>query len=230
MAALSVSKAFSIAKRKNPMLFLNRTRAGLRLGQELKSLQLADPIVLAIPRGGVPVGAAAARELACPFDVIPLVKIPIPWTPEASYGAVAPDGAMALNLPLVHRLEVSLPELELAARHYAQKATRLCALYRGDGEPPTLEGRTVLLVDDGLASGYSMLASVLFVRKKKPAAVIVAAPVASETAARMIGQNEDVDRAVFLVRDAEQVFALPHHYKEFGTVTDEDVVRIMKSR
>jgi predicted phosphoribosyltransferase len=105
------------------MIFLNRTRAGAKLAQELRCLDLVAPLVLAIPRG-VPAAAAVAKVLGCPFDIVPLVKVPIPWSPEASYGAIASDGTMALNQPLIHRLRVSLRELEMAARRISEEAKR----------------------------------------------------------------------------------------------------------
>ena len=85
------------------MKFQNREQAGEKLAGEIIPLKAIDPVVLAIPRGGVPVGHALARALSCPLDVIPLMKIPVPWAPEASYGAVAADGTSALNLPLLRR-------------------------------------------------------------------------------------------------------------------------------
>ena len=93
------------------MLFQSRAQAGAKLAQELLALDLRDPFVLAIPRGGLPVGGSVSRTLGCPLDVIPLVKIPIPWSPDANYGTAAPDGSMALNTPLINRLELSRPEI-----------------------------------------------------------------------------------------------------------------------
>jgi predicted phosphoribosyltransferase len=209
------------------MIFLNRTQAGEKLAQELRDLDLVDSLVLAIPRGGVPVAAAVAKILGCSFDIVPMVKVPIPWSPEASYGAIASDGTMALNQPLIHRLEVSLRELEMAALKISEEAKRRERLYRGERPYPALENRTVTLIDDGLCSGYSMLTAIYFARKRRPKSIIVAAPVASEAALMVLSEEPEIDRLVVLSRDAEQVFSLNAHYKDFTPITDDDVIRYL---
>ncbi len=207
------------------MMFLNRAQAGEKLAEKIKSFHLAGPLVLAIPRGGVPVGAAMARALACPLDVIPLINIPIPWNPEASYGAAVIDGTSAFNLPLVHRLEISETELEMATGRAMEEARRRARIYRNDRPFPSLAGKTAMLVDDGLSSGYSMLAAIRFIRKEKPLSVIVAAPVASDSAYRMLSAEAGIDGLIVLVRVTERVFSLSAFYKEFTPLADEDVVR-----
>ena len=207
------------------MIFQDRTQAGVKLAQELKDLPLIDPIVLALPRGGVPVGSAVAKALSCPLDVIPLMKIPIPWSPEASYGVVAMDGTSVLNKPLVNRLDLSERELELATNMVLQEARRREQRYR-QGKPfPTLRARTVMLIDDGLASGYSMLAAVGFVEKRHPRTVIVASPIASQVAFRMLAGNKGITSIVTLVTDAEPLFSLSAYYRDFTALTDDDVLR-----
>jgi hypothetical protein len=116
-----------------------------------------------------------------------LVKIPVPWSPEASYGVVAMDGTMVLNRPLVNRLELSERELEMATAAVLRGAQGRERLYRRGRPFPELAGRTVILVDDGLASGYSMLAAVNFAAKRKPRSIIAAAPIASDAACRLLG-------------------------------------------
>ncbi len=209
------------------MIFQNRTQAGEKLAQELKALHLPDPIVLAIPRGGVPVGVAVAKALSCPFDVVSLIKIPIPWSPEASYGVVVIDGTMALNQPLIHRLELSEKELEMAADMVMKEVKRRELIYRNGRLFPSLQRRAVILTDDGLASGYSMLAAAAFVRKKNPGSVIIASPVASESALNMLSKEPSIDKLVALVKDAEPVFSLPSFYKDFAPLTDDDVVQYL---
>jgi predicted phosphoribosyltransferase len=218
---------FSSQERNNreTMIVQDRRQAGEKLAQELRSLALQDPVVLALPRGGVPVGSAVARILACPFDVIPLMKIPIPWSPEASYGVVAMDGTKVLNRPLVNRLELSERELEMAAAMVLQEAKRREQLYRRGRPFPDLSNRTVIFVDDGLASGYSMLAAVHFAQKRRPGSIIVAAPIASDMAFRMLAAEKGIDRIVTFVRDVEQVFSLAVYYKDFRTLNDDDVLR-----
>ncbi len=207
------------------MIFQDRRQAGEKLAQAIQSAPLPEPLVLALPRGGVPVGRAVARALSCPFDIIPLMKIPIPWSPEASYGVVAMDGTMVLNRPLVNRFDLSERELEIAASLVLREAKRRDELYRRGRPFPDLTGKTIILVDDGLASGYSMLAAVSFAKKRSPRSVIVAAPVSSDQAYRMLADEKGIDKIIVLVFDAEQLFELPSYYREFRPLTDEDVIR-----
>lgn len=211
------------------MIFHNRTEAGEKLARELRSLGLSDPFVLAIPRGGVPVGSVVAKALSCAFDVIPLIKVPIPWNPEASYGAIAADGTMALNMPLIHRLELSEREIEMTAQKVMEEVERRAQLYRNNKPFPSLEQKSVIIVDDGLGSGYSMLAAADFVKKKNPRLIVAATPVASDTAYRMLATKRQIDKLLTLVRDPEQVFPLSSYFKEFTPLTDDDVVRCLAS-
>jgi len=211
------------------MIFKDRTEAGEKLAQALKNQVLIDPIVLALPRGGVPVGKAVARVLNCTLDVIPLMKIPIPWSPEVNYGVVAMDGTIAVNSPLVKRLELSERELEVATFMVLQEAQRREQLYR-QGKPfPRLERRTVILIDDGLASGYSMLAAVNVVKKRQPHTIIVSAPVTSNVAFRLLAEEKKISSIITLVKDAEPFFSLKAYYRKFGLLTDDDVLHDLAS-
>jgi len=209
------------------MMFQDRIQAGARLAQELIPLALDSPIVLALPRGGVPVGQAVAKALACAFDVIPFMKIPIPWSPEASYGVVAVDGTLVLNRPLVNRLELSERELEMASDKMRKEAERRDRLYRRGLPFPSLAGRTAVLVDDGLASGYSMLAAIHFALKRMPRSLVVASPVASDPALRLLAAEKGIDRVVTLARDVEPVFSLGDYYREFNSLGDDDVLGLL---
>jgi predicted phosphoribosyltransferase len=207
------------------MLFHNRTQADEKLAQELAKLAPIDPLVLVLPRGGVPVGREVARILNCPYDVIPPMKIPIPWSPEASYGVVVMDGTVVMIKPLINRLEFSDAELEIAANAVQQEAKRREQVYRHGKPFPELEGRAVLLADDGLASGYSMLSAASFAKKRRPRSIVVAAPVASDTACRMLVADKEIDHIVTLARDTEQLFSPVDYYKEFPDLTDDDVIQ-----
>jgi len=212
------------------MLFQNRTEAGERLARLLTAMSLRDPIVLAIPRGGIPVGAAAAQALVCPFDIIPLIKMPIPWSPEASYGVVVMDGTITLNQPLVNRLELSEREVEMAESMARQEATRREQLYRQGRPFPNLGGKSIIIIDDGLASGYSMLAAASFVKKRNPRALIVASPVASDVAHKLIAAEPGIDKFIILVTDSEPLFSISSHYTEYPNLTDDDVLRELARR
>ena len=207
------------------MLFHNRTEAGKKLGKQLVNLRLQSPIVLAIPRGGVPVGAAVAETLGCPFDVISLIKIPIPWSSEASYGVVVMDGTIALNKPLVNRLELSDRELEMAESLILQEVKHRERMYRQGRPFPDLGGKSVIITDDGLASGTSMLAALSFVKKRLPLSLVVASPVASDMAHKSIAAQAGIDKLVILATNSEPLFSLSSYYREFPTLTDDDVLR-----
>ena len=205
--------------------FHNRMEGGEKLAREILVRRPAHPVVLAIPRGGAPVGQALARALACPFDIIPLIKIPVPWAPEASYGAVASDGTRAINEPLLHRFELSEKELDVAIQAVLPIVKKREELYRQDRPFPSLKGKTVIITDDGLASGHTMLAAVRFVKNKGPASIVVAVPVASEQGYALLSSEPGINEIVVLVKDREQVFSLPAFYKDFDTISDDDVVQ-----
>ncbi len=207
------------------MIFQDRRQGGEKLARELQALGLKNTVVLAIPRDGVAVGGAVAKGIDCPFDVIPLMKIPIPWNLEASYGVVAMDKTMVWNRPLMNRLELSERELELAAAAAVAEAKRREQLYRRGKPFPKLDNRVVILVDDALASGYSMLAAVNFAKKRRPRSIIIASPVASDIAYRMLAAEEGIDRIIALVQDPEQFFSLESYYQEYKFLTDDDVIR-----
>ncbi|HTF99386.1 MAG TPA: phosphoribosyltransferase family protein [Nitrospirota bacterium] len=209
------------------MNFQNRTQAGEKLAQQIAALHPADPIVLAIPREGVAVARPVADALACPLDVIPLMKLPIPWSAEASYGVVAMDGTMVWNRSLMNRLDLSERELEMAASAFTEEAKRRERVYRKDEPFPDLERKTVVLIDDGLGSGYSMLAAVHFTRKRNPGSMIIAAPVISDIAYRLLAAEAGVDRILALVRDVEQYFSLKTYFSDYSFLTDDDVIRTL---
>jgi predicted phosphoribosyltransferase len=209
------------------MIFHSRSQAGEKLAGELLSLALRDPFILAIPRGGVPVASSVAKVLGCPHDVIPLIKVSVPWSPEASYGAITLDGTTALNMSLIHRLELSEREIEMACAGVMQEVQRRDHQYRNGRPFPLLDGKSVVIVDDGLGSGYSMLAAVDFALKRKPRMIVAASPVASDMAYRMLAEKPQVNLIIALIRDPEPVFSLESYYKEFTPVTDDEVVRFL---
>lgn len=210
------------------MLFQNRTQAGEKLAQQVSALNPQNPVVLAIPREGVAVASPVAKTLGCPLDVIPLMKLPIPWSPEASYGVVAMDGTTVWNRPLMNRLELSERELEMAASSVIEEAKRRYRMYRQGRPFPELRERTAILIDDGLGSGYSMLAAINFTRKRNPRAIIIAAAVISDIARRMLAAEQGIDRIVGLAHDAEQFFSLETYFRDYAFLSDEDVIRELK--
>ncbi len=208
-------------------MFRDRRDAGRRLAERLVEYEGKDAVVLAIPRGGVPVGYEIAARIGADFDVIIPCKIPIPWNPEAGMGAITADGTMVLNESMVKSLRLRTEEIQRWAEDVRQEVIRRTSVYREPGiEPPSVTGRPVILVDDGLASGYTMLAAVESVKKGNPSAIIVAVPVASSGAVRLI--NQKVDKVVVLVVSERLPFAVADYYIEWRDLTDNEVLGYLR--
>jgi putative phosphoribosyl transferase len=204
-------------------MFQDRKHAGELLAGLLESYRgQAGTVVLGLARGGVPVAAAVARELALPLDVFVVRKIGAPHQPELAIGAVASGGVIVLDERAVQAMQLSQAELDLRVAQEREELLRRERLYRGERPPLALAGQTVLLVDDGLATGYTTLAAVRAVRQQLPAAIVVAVPVAPpETLNRL---RADVDEIVCVDR-AERLFAVGQFYEDFSQTSDEQVQR-----
>jgi len=209
------------------ILFEDRLDAGRRLAEllEKKEIRLQNPIVLGIPRGGVPVGAVVALRLGCELDTLVLRKIPIPQDPEAGYGAVTLDKTIILNKELLQYVKVTKEEMEKGIAEVYQEVLRRDQVYRGKRPFPDLSDRSVILTDDGLATGYTMLAAIEFCRKKKPEAIIVAVPVASDSAVELI--QEEVNQFFILHRSDSFYFAVASFYERFEDMEDQEVIDIL---
>jgi predicted phosphoribosyltransferase len=204
-----------------PSPFLDRRDAGRRLAAALTH-HAGDPaaIVLALPRGGVPVGAEVAAALGLPLDILVVRKLGVPGHEEYAMGAIAGGGVKVLHEPVLQMLRI--PEVAVArvvAREQEELARRERA-YRGDRPLPVLGARTVLLVDDGLATGASMEAALAVVQRQHPARVVVAVPVApAETLARL----RDLADEVVCVLTPEPFDAVGSWYHDFPQTSDDEV-------
>jgi len=211
---------------KRKVVFPNRYEAGEVLAGELASRSLHDPVVFGIPRGGVAVAFPIARRLTCPLEVLVLKKVPVPWSPEAGIGAVAPDKTLILNEPMVASLRLRPSEIEPIVQRVYQEVLRRDRLYRGGRPFPDLSNRSVILVDDGLATGYTMLAAVEFVRRRGAGKVVVAAPVASDSSVAVLAPKVD-EQVILHVSDA-LAFAVADFYEDFSEMMDEEVLELLK--
>jgi predicted phosphoribosyltransferase len=202
--------------------FPDRTDAGRRLAAELPELD--RPLVLALPRGGVPVAAAVAREIDAPLDVFVVRKLGVPVQPELAMGAVASGGVRVVNDEVLRQAGVPAAVLEeVTARERAAVESRE-QLYRGDRPPPTIAGRDVVLVDDGLATGATMRAAVEAVRVHGPRRVVVAVPVAPpETVASFARDGLEIA----CVHVPTEFVSVGSWYRDFGQVSDEEVIRLI---
>jgi putative phosphoribosyl transferase len=206
-------------------LFVDRVDAGRRLASALKDLVDKDAVVLAIPRGGVVVGYEVAKALDIPLDIIIPRKIGAPGNPELAIGAMTEDGTVLLDERIVESLLVS--EEYIRQESEAQKAEiqRRLTLYRGDVPYPVLENRSVIIVDDGIATGSTMKAALASVRNRGARSVIVAIPVGPPSTIRELEEKADV---VVCLRTPEPFYAIGQFYANFAQTSDEQVTRLLK--
>jgi predicted phosphoribosyltransferase len=202
------------------MPFLDRADAGRKLAGALERFRSRSPVVLALPRGGVPVGFEVARALGAPLDVIDARKLGAPGHEELAVGAIAP-GAVYVDRLLVRRLGVSAAYLEQITTAEGRELERRERLYRSGRAPLDVEGRVVILVDDGLATGATARAAVASLRQRRPAQVILAVPVgAPETVARLREVADDV----VCLETPPDFRAVSLAYRDFSPTSDAEVV------
>jgi putative phosphoribosyl transferase len=204
--------------------FLNRQDAGRRLAVELHSYAGAHPIVLALPRGGVPVGHEIARALHAPLDVWVVRKVGAPWHPELGVGAVAEGGYVYLNEQLLDYVGLTEEQLADVVRLKRREVDERVRLFRGDYPRPILRDRTVILVDDGIATGGTARVAIQAIRAQAPKAIVLAVPVAAPDAVRELAP--EVERVVCL-RTPSELFAIGVWYQDFTQVSDDEVVRLL---
>jgi predicted phosphoribosyltransferase len=207
------------------LLFYDRTDAGRRLAKLLKRRIQGPCIVLAIPRGGVVVGYEVAKELGCPLDVVISRKVGAPAQPELAVGAVAEDGAVFVDEEIAGLVDVSRDYVERRAREELREVRRRAEEYRGGREMPDLSGKTVILVDDGLATGLTMMAAVHMARNKGAEKVVVAVPVSPpETVAKLRRHADEV----ICLETPTNFYAIGQFYERFDQLTDEETNSILR--
>jgi putative phosphoribosyl transferase len=200
--------------------FRDRQDAGRRLAERLAPLRRDDPVVVGLPRGGVPVAFEVATAFGAPLDVIVVRKLGVPVQPELAMGAIGEEGVLVLNAELVRALGLERDEVEaVVAREEAELGRRL-DLYRGERPPVPVRDRTVILIDDGIATGSTALAAARVLRERGAKRVVLAVPVGPPDAARRFGS--EVDDFVCL-EAPEWFFAVGGCYERFGQTTDEEV-------
>ncbi|HEX5502077.1 MAG TPA: phosphoribosyltransferase family protein [Thermomicrobiales bacterium] len=205
--------------------FSDRQDAGQQLAARLAPYRDDHPIVLALPRGGVPVGYEIARALGAPLDVLVARKLGAPHQPEFGIGAIAPGGVRLLDRPVVEALGIPPAEIERIAAAEAAEMERREREFR-DGRPPLdLAGRVVIVVDDGLATGVTARAAVAAVRARRPARIVLAAPVCSPEAARALGAEAD---DVLCLATPPDFRAVGLWYEDFEQTSDAEVVDLLR--
>jgi predicted phosphoribosyltransferase len=208
--------------------FRNRTDAGRQLAEKLAAYaNQPDVLVLALPRGGVPVGFEVAHALGAPLDVFLVRKLGVPGYEELAMGAVATGGLRVLNDDIVRGLGIREIEIDAVVARELQELARRARLYRGDRPPPDVGGRTMILVDDGLATGATMRAAVQALRQQLPARIVVAVPTASpDTCEALRAEANDVICAM----TPEPFIAVGHWYDDFTQTTDDEVHDLLTRR
>lgn len=201
--------------------FSDRRAAGQALADTVDHLEgLADPIVLALPRGGVPVAREVATRLGAPLDVMVVRKLGAPGQEELALGAVATGGAEYLNVDLINALRLAPPQLAAIRARETAEVERRSQRYRGDRPWPELRGRSVIVIDDGAATGATILAAVAALRRHHPAEIIVAVPVAPVDTCDLM--RRAADRVVCLC-SPDPFLAISIWYEDFRQGSDQDV-------
>jgi len=212
------------ALRERLFVFTDRHDAGRQLGAFLKTLPvLREPVVLTIPAGGVPVGREVAVALGAPLSLAIVRKIRIPGSTESGFGAVTRDGQVVINEGLRAALGLTAREVELAITRTEKNVSERVARFAADRAIPALAGKTVILTDDGLASGYTMLAAIQSIRRQGPSRIIVAVPTASAASATLIAGH--VDLVACLNIRSSRMFAVADAYERWYDLDDSEVLR-----
>jgi len=207
--------------------FADRAEAGCMLASKLAAYSgRRDVIVLALPRGGVPVASAVAGALRVPLDVFVVSKLGAPWEQELAMGAVAEGGVEVLDLSLTKLLGISEKDIQEVAEAARKELESRKTLYRGGRPPLELAGKTVILVDDGIATGCSILAAITAVRRRNATRVVVAIPVAPASGCSAIRMEAD---EVISVEEPEMFLAVSQWYRDFTQVSDEDVQKLLQN-
>ncbi len=207
------------------MLFRDRTEAGQCLAGKLSEYaNRSDVVVLALPRGGVPVAYEVARELRAPLDVFLVRKLGVPGQPELAMGAIATGGVRVLNESVVRGLDLAPDEIDSVARQEQQELDRRERVYRDERPPLDVRGRTVILIDDGLATGSTMRAAVEALRLQQPGRIVVAVPVAARLTCE---EFESIADEIVCVETPEPFRAVGLWYGDFSQTTDAEVHELL---
>ena len=211
-------------------MYENRKEAGKLLAKKLKKLQdegkIIDPVVVALPRGGVPVGAEIAKELNAPLDILFVKKIPAPSNEELAIGSISENGIVFLNQKLIEAFGVDEAYLQEKGIEKIQEMARLRDKYKH--EPVLLEGKDVILVDDGIATGASMYLAAQSVARDLPRSIIIASPVAPNDA-EILNMLKSVSHHLEILQTPDNFMSVGRWYEDFHQLSDKEVKEILDS-
>jgi putative phosphoribosyl transferase len=206
--------------------FADRRAAGRELAARCAHLRETDPVVLGLPRGGIPVAFEVARALAAPLDVIVVRKLGVPYRPELGMGAIGEGGVRVLNHDVIAFAGVSAADFESVEAREREEVERRARRYRGDRTMVPLTGRTVIIVDDGIATGGTARAAVQVARAHGASRVVLAVPVAPPD---MVAEMAAVADEVVVVDTPSPFFAIGEWYRDFGQTSDDEVVELLEA-
>lgn len=206
--------------------FKNRTDAAKKLAKKLETYSDAtDAIVLGLPRGGVPMAAVIAQQLHLPFDIIVTRKIGDPYSPELALGALTQEGTVLLNEALIKDLAIQKEELQAVINEEKEELKRRLIVYRGNRPPLNLHDKLVIIVDDGIATGFTMRAAIASAQLMKAKKIVITTPVVPSFLVAEIKRMADE----FIYLDAPALFwGINLFYEEFPQITDEEVIELLK--
>ena len=207
------------------IIFDNRHDAGRRLAAKLGDYSDWSVVVLAIPNGGVPVALEVAGALNAGFGLVISRKIPSPLNPEAGFGAITDDGTIILNDEAAKRIGLNRQQIEYEANKVRAEIKRRIMLYRGERSLISVSGKTTIIIDDGLASGITMMAAVESVRHRRPREIVVAVPCASAIALKQL--ERVADKVVTCATGFMPKFYVSDFYRHWHDVSDDEVVRYL---
>lgn len=213
--------------RNNLYVFKDRKEAGMLLAQRLLGYKDTDGIVFAIPSGGVPVAAEIAKALTLPLDLIIVRKVQIPYNHEAGFGAVSPDNKVLLNKNLLRALSLSEKDVERQIQITIDIIKKRDLLFRKGLPFPSIKGRVAIIVDDGLASGYTMRSAIDYVKRHDPQKIVVAVPTGSKGTVEII--LPEVDELVCLNIRSGYEFAVANAYEDWYDLNDNEVISILNT-
>ncbi len=211
--------------RRQPM-FENRYDAGRQLAEKLGIYKKEPLIVLAIPNGGIPVGMQVALALDADLDLVISRKVPIPLRPEGGFGAVADDGTTILNQNVLKKIDLTDKQVNYQVNKVRNEIQHRSLLYRGNKPLSIVKGKIAIVIDDGLASGYTMMAAIESVRRRQPKHIIAAVPAASASAIKNV--EKTADRVITVVASFAPKFYISDFYRYWNVLTDAEGLKCYK--
>lgn len=204
-----------------------RTEGGKKLAEMLEKYRGKDPVILALPRGSLPVAYEIAHYLGEPFDVVISRKLGVPYNEEFGFGAVSEDTIPVINQPLIESLSLTDEDINVVIAKEVKEVERRIRLYRKGRERPDVIGKIVILVDDGLATGITALAAVRFLRTLKPKKIVLAAPVCSKETEEFLKKEAD---EVVCLYSIDNLMGVGMWYENFPQLTDQEVLDFLSKK